>query len=67
MTNGDKVRQMTNSDLEELWSAETFDDKYIPACGKDPDTTLRTCRYWNFACETCPATFRNWLDEEVEE
>lgn len=63
MTNGDCVRQMTNSDLMELWSVERFDDRFQPECAKDG----RGCQYWNFACESCPLTFRNWLDAEVEE
>ena len=62
MTNGDIVRQMTNSDLEELWSIQKLDEKYQPECAKDG----KDCRYWNFSCELCPATFRNWLDAEVE-
>ena len=24
-------------------------------------------KYVKFPCECCPLTFRNWLDEEVEE
>ena len=64
MTNGDKVRQMTNSDLEELWSVTEFDRKYVPEeCSINEDG----CRYWNFRCDACPATFRNWLDSEVSE
>ena len=64
MTNGDKVRQMTNSDLEELWGVAEFDDKYLPECSNGEGVE---CRYWNFNCKACPATFRNWLDEEVDE
>lgn len=63
MTNGDKVRQMTNSDLEELWSIAKFDDEFLPECS----LTGKDCRYWNFTCEVRPATFRNWLDAEVPE
>lgn len=63
MTNGDNVRRMTNSDLEELWSTDSFDEKFRPECSKSGEG----CRYFNFTCDLCPATFRNWLDEEVEE
>ena len=63
MTNGDKVRQMTNDELEKLWSME-FEDRFIPECSQSGEDS---CRYWNYRCEACPATFRNWLDAEVEE
>lgn len=62
MTNGDVVRQMTNSDLQELWSITRFDDKYVPECQHEEGS----CEYWNFSCECCPVTFRNWLDDEVD-
>ena len=63
MTNGDKVRQMTNSDLEELWSVTSFEDKYLPECSQ----TGENCGYFDFTCNGCPKTFRNWLEAEVSE
>ena len=59
MTNGDKVREMTDSDLVELWSVTEWDDKYLPECAK----TGEGCQYYDFTCKACPLTFGNWLKE----
>ena len=66
MTNGDKVRQMTNDELQELWAVTDFPTEHIPDCyfgHVDEDY----CEYPNWDCKACPLTFRNWLDAEVEE
>ena len=69
MTNGDKVRQMTNDELQELWSTVSFPTEYVPDCffGHVDEDDDDYCEYPIAECHTCPLTFRNWLDAEVEE
>ena len=63
LTNGDKVREMTDSDLVELWSVTEWDDKYLPECANDETIG---CAYVNFTCKGCPLTFGNWLKDVSE-
>lgn len=68
MTNGDRVRQMTNEELMKLWSTEKFDDKYFPGCAADPEAVDNDrCKWMNYTCELCPLTFYNWLEAEMED
>lgn len=57
-TNGDRVRQMTDDELEKLWGIQKFGDEYLPECADKNGE----CQYWNYTCELCPATFRKWLE-----
>jgi hypothetical protein len=63
MTNYDRVLLMDEDQLVELWSTQKFAEKYQPECAKDG----RGCQYWNYTCELCPGTFRNWLRSTDDE
>ena len=58
MTNGDKVRQMTDEQLRDLWTRLEFE---IPVCDFDK------CEYQDFSCSCCPKAFYEWLKKEAKE
>lgn len=61
MTNGDRVRQMSDEELAELWDGFEYDRKYVPECFENGD-----CDHEGYVCECCPKTFLNWLKAEAE-
>jgi len=61
-TNGDKVRQMTDDELAELWGQTMFPEKYHAGCEKCEKN--ESCEFLWYAC---PETFRNWLKAPAEE
>ena len=63
MTNYDRVLTFDEDQLVELWSTQKFAEKYQPECAKDG----KGCQYWNYTCELCPGTFRNWLRSTDDE
>lgn len=61
-TNEDKVRQMTDDELAELWNRTLFPEKYQANCeGCKRDDNCE------FSWYACPETFRNWLKAPAEE
>jgi len=62
-TNGDRVRQMTDEELAELWSCTLFPEKYqanCKECKRDDNC--------EFSWYACPETFRSWLkDVSIQE
>lgn len=69
MTNGDRLRTGTDDDLVKAFAMAYFDPKYVPDCGRPkhvPDCSSY-CRWPNFVCDCCPETFRNWLEDTMDE
>jgi len=60
MTNGDRLRAGTDDDLVKAFAMVHFDLKHVPDCSS-------YCRWPNFVCDRCPETFRNWLEDTVDE
>lgn len=56
-TNGDKVRQMNNDELVELWG-KVFPGQFAANCNECKEDYYR-CGFYN--CN-CPKAFKNWLE-----
>lgn len=59
MKNIDRVHNMTEDQLVQLWSVKRFDGDYI----RD---NCQECEWSDFDCDSCPETFRNWLGAELD-
>ena len=59
MTNGDRVRHMTDEQLRDLWARTEFD---VPICDCGDG-----CEYPNFVCKACPKAFYEWLQEVAKD
>ena len=65
MTNGDRVRMMTDEEIAKLRETE-IDSKY--RCAESEKPFFAKCEWWpHYGCGFCPNTFLNWLRAPAEE